>query len=52
MFSVLLYISTDRFYNQYIANGMNFNFTDERTWCHRVQLQLPGSRFTKDLCII
>lgn len=27
----------------------DFNFTDERTRCHLLQLQLPGPRFTKDI---
>lgn len=27
-----------------------FHFTDEGTWRHRIQLQLPGAGFTKDIC--
>lgn len=34
------------------ADDFNFNFTDERTWCHLLQLQLPGPRFTKDIRFI
>ena len=33
-------------------DALNFNFTDERTRCHLLQLQLPGPRFTKDIRFI
>ena len=33
-------------------DASDFNFTDERTRCHLLQLQLPGPRFTKDIRFI
>lgn len=33
-------------------DAFNFNFTDERTRCHLLQLQLPGPRLAEDIRFI